>query len=53
MPNTNLSTKNSLKTVQAMTIGQLGAKQPNYVKDENDMDAVIGVYRLTEATTFH
>ena len=53
MPNTDLSTKNGLKTVQEMTIAQLGAKQPNYVKDKNGKDAVIGVYRLTEPTTFN
>ena len=47
-PNTNLSTKNGWKPVENMTIEELGARQPNYVED-----AVIGVYRLTQATTFH
>lgn len=47
-PNTNLSTKNGMKLVQTMTMQELAAKQPNYVEN-----AVIGVYRLTQATTFH
>ena len=46
--NTSLSTKNGWSAVENMTLGVLGAKQPNYVKD-----AVIGVYRLKQATTFH
>ena len=46
-PSTNLSTKNGWKDVDTMTLEKLGASQPNYVKD-----AVIGVYRLTHATTF-
>ena len=47
-PDTGLSTKNGLKAAQPMTLGELGSQQPNYVKD-----AVMGVYRLTEATSFH
>ena len=48
MLNTTLSTKNGIKPVEDMTIKQMQEKQPNYVKD-----AVIGVYRLTQATTFN
>ena len=47
-PNTNLSTKNGIKPVEIMTIEQLRARQSGYFKD----GPVIGVYRLTQATSF-